>query len=237
MAPDAYEKLHAEPGRYSGGVLFRYRQLDIRRNERTLKLKKATRGKAHAGAVSIGLIGAGNFATGTLIPALKKCANAHLHTVCSAGGLNAKAAASRHGFEYACSSIDDVFSNDEIDAVVIATRHDTHAKFAMDALRAGKHAFVEKPLALSEDDLDALFECAVDAKRVLMPGFNRRFSPLARAVRDHFSNDAGPLQGIVRVNAGSIDGTSWYQDVDEGGWRIVSEGCHWVDLLSFLLDA
>ena len=155
--------------------------------------------------------------------------------ICSAGGLTAVGAAERHDFSYACSNYEDLLADDAIDAVVIATRHDTHARFAMDALKAGKHVFVEKPLALDYDELSALVATAETSGLILLPGFNRRFSPLAIACRDHFSEAGGALEAVCRVNAGHIDAESWYQDSEEGGWRIVSEGCHWIDLLSFLL--
>ncbi len=184
--------------------------------------------------VRVGLIGAGNFATGTLIPALKSAGNVRLRAVCSAGGLTASSAGRRHGFEYAASDYRELLADPDIDAVVIATRHDTHARFAAEALRTGKHVFVEKPLALTPEQLDAVVAAQQESGCVLMVGFNRRFSPLSVAVRDFFAPHTGPLAVVCRVNAGPLKADSWYQDAEEGGWRIVSEGCHFVDLIQFL---
>jgi predicted dehydrogenase len=186
------------------------------------------------GDIGIGLIGAGNFATGTLIPALKKSTGVQLRGICSAGGLSARSAGGRHGFNYCTSSIDDLLNDESIHAVVIATRHDTHARFAAQALRAGKHVFIEKPLALKPAELRDVIDAHTTSGRILMPGYNRRFSPLAVAVRDAFAGAISPIEIICRVNAGELKADSWYQDADEGGWRIVSEGCHWVDLIQYI---
>src|SRR5205814_7577882 len=127
-----------------------------------------------------------------------------------------------------------VFANDQIQAVVIATRHDTHARLAADAMRAGKHVFVEKPLALTPDELEEVLSAQRETGRIVMPGFNRRFSPLSIAVRDFFGSRSSPIEILCRVNAGELKRDSWYQDAEEGGWRIVSEGCHFIDLIQFL---
>jgi len=187
-----------------------------------------------SGQVGIGMIGAGNFATGTLIPALKRLSQMRLRAICSAGGLSAKSAARRHGFEYCASDYGELLADDRIDAVVIATRHDTHARFAAQAMRAGKHVFVEKPLALTHEQLDEVITAQAKTGMIVMPGFNRRFSPLAVAVHDFFADRSSPIEVICRVNAGEIKADSWYQDAEEGGWRIVSEGCHFIDLIQFI---
>ncbi|NOT02884.1 MAG: Gfo/Idh/MocA family oxidoreductase [Phycisphaerales bacterium] len=180
------------------------------------------------------LIGAGNFATATLIPAMKKCHDVSLVGICSAGGLSARSAAGRHGFAYCTSDYQELLNDERIHAVVIATRHDTHARFTVDALRAGKHVFVEKPLALTVEQLDEVIAAREAAGRIVMAGYNRRFSPLSIAVRDFFAQRTGPIEVLCRVNAGAIAGDSWYQDGEEGGWRIISEGCHFVDLIQFI---
>jgi polar amino acid transport system substrate-binding protein len=201
---------------------------------RKVAVATQARSKAVGNTVGIGLIGAGNFATGTLIPALKRIPAARLRGVCSAGGLTAKNAASRHGFEYCASDYHELLADKETHAVVIATRHDTHARFAAEAARAGKHVFVEKPLALNREGLDEVIAAQRETGRIIMPGFNRRFSPLSVAVRDFFAGRSSPIEVIVRVNAGTLKADSWYQDPEEGGWRIVSEGCHFVDLIQFI---
>ncbi|MGE0480115.1 MAG: bi-domain-containing oxidoreductase [Phycisphaerae bacterium] len=189
------------------------------------------------GVIGVGLIGAGNFTTGTIIPALKSLTGVALRGVCSAGGLSATSVAQRHGATYATSVVDELLSDSEVHAVVIATRHDTHARFAARALLAGKHVYVEKPLALTREQLDEALLAQAASERVLAVGFNRRHSPLCVAVRDFFARRAGPLHVVIRVNAGPLGADSWYQDSEEGGWRIVSEGCHFVDLVSYFTDS
>jgi predicted dehydrogenase len=120
---------------------------------------------------------------------------------------------------------------------VIATRHDSHAGFAKAALEAGKHVFVEKPLATNEEDLRALVAAAEAAERHLMVGFNRRFAPLVQRAREIFAHRSQPLSMIYRVNAGAVPASHWMQDTAEGGGRIVGEVCHFVDLLQYLCGA
>lgn len=234
-APEAYRKLHEGSEEAGVAILFEY-PADAKPTTRIDFSKPAPAAEAPNPAieVGIGLIGAGNFATATLIPAMKRAHVAHLRGICSAGGLSARSAGGRHGFDYCTSDIADILMDNEIHAVVIATRHDTHASFAAQALRAGKHVFVEKPLALKPTDLHNLIAAQTESGRVLMPGYNRRFSPLAIAVREAFAGAGSPIEVICRVNAGELKADSWYQDSDEGGWRIVSEGCHWVDLIQYI---
>lgn len=230
-APEAYQQLHE--GKHAVGMLFEYpgdtplvRRTDLRSTSATVQ--------PTSGKVGFGMIGAGNFTTGTLIPALKQNPDVQLRAIASAGGLKAASAGQRHGFEYAASDYQQLLDDDKIHAVVIATRHDTHAKFAAEALAAGKHVFVEKPLALNEEQLEQVLTAAKGAPgRLLMVGFNRRFSPLSVAIRDYFAERSSPLMVMCRVNAGPLESDSWYQDPDEGGWRIVSEGCHFIDLISY----
>lgn len=240
-AAEAYRQLHESPGKHAVGILFEYPK-DAALNRRVNLNGKAVAASAPAhgsrltahGSVNIGMIGAGNFTTGTLIPALKHAPEARLRAICSAGGLTARSAAGRHGFEYCATSYEELLTDKDVHAVVIATHHDTHAKMAAEAARAGKHVFVEKPLALSHEQLDEVMAAQRETGRIILPGFNRRFSPLSIAVRDFFAGRNSPIEIVCRVNAGSIKRDSWYQDADEGGWRIVSEGCHFVDLIQFL---
>lgn len=232
-APEAYRKLHEGGGDAGVAILFEY-PIDATPTTRVEFATSKTEDDPIEGEIGLGLIGAGNFATATLIPAMNKAAGARLRGICSAGGLSARSAGGRHGFAYCTSDIADILNDDEIHAVVIATRHDTHAQFAAQALRAGKHVFVEKPLALKPVELHDVIDARTSSGRVLMPGYNRRFSPLAVAVREEFAGSGSPIEIVCRVNAGEIKADSWYQDADEGGWRIVSEGCHWVDLIQFI---
>lgn len=232
-APQAYDLLNKGGASAPIAFLFKYPESETE-PARVVEFGKDGTKAPGQKRVGVGMIGAGNFSTGTLIPALKRCPQAELVALCSAGGLNARSAGDRHDFQYCASDYQELLKDDKIDAVIIATRHDTHARFSADALRAGKHVFVEKPLALNDDQLRSVLDAANDANRILMPGFNRRFSALSKAVHDVFANRKGPVEINCRVNAGVLKSDSWYQDADEGGWRIVSEGCHWVDLIQYL---
>ncbi len=233
-APDAYRQLHEAPGKHAAGIIFKYktntplvRRIDVKK-ETTVSTTPVS------GKVGIAMIGAGNFATGTLIPALKKLDTVELRAIASAGGLTARSAARRHGFTYCASGFEEVLKDDSVHAVIIATRHDKHASFAAQAVRAGKHAFVEKPLALNEEQLQQIVDAQKETGKIVMTGYNRRFSPLSVAMHDFFASRKSPIEVVCRVNAGEIKADSWYQDAEEGGWRIVSEGCHFVDLIQYL---
>ena len=231
QAPDAYQALHGNATGGAAAIVFHYESTP---RPAVTRIDTLTAAPPLNSAVGVGLIGVGNFATGTLIPALKRCGNAELVGACSARGLSAKSTANRHTFRYAASDYQELLDDPDIHAVVIATRHNTHAAFASAALSAGKHVFVEKPLALKESELAELANTAKASPGMLMPGFNRRFSPLSEGVRNFFAADGGALEMMCRVNAGPIPADSWYQDPEEGGWRIVSEGCHWIDLMSYV---
>jgi len=159
-----------------------------------------------------------------------------LAKVCTASGLTARDAAVRHEFGASTSDPETVLGDREINAVVIATRHDSHAALARDALARDKAVFVEKPLALTRDELA---DVLVAARRnpALMVGFNRRFSPHTERVRRAFERRAGALVIAIRVNAGPIPATSWIHDPEVGGGRLLGEGCHFVDLAGAIAGA
>jgi predicted dehydrogenase/threonine dehydrogenase-like Zn-dependent dehydrogenase len=186
----------------------------------------------------VGFIGAGSFAQANLLPALKGIQGVALDTVCTASGMSAKTAQSQFGFASISTDSREIFSNDKIGTVFIATRHNLHAELALEALKSGKNVFVEKPLALNEQALVSLaqFYRGEDERNMplLMVGFNRRFAPLAREVRRFFENTGEPIIVNYRVNAGFIPKTHWTQDPVEGGGRIVGEVCHFVDFIQFI---
>jgi predicted dehydrogenase/threonine dehydrogenase-like Zn-dependent dehydrogenase len=185
------------------------------------------------GVVTAGVIGAGNFASRVLIPLLKQ-QGARLRTIVS-GGPSGAIAADSFGFERVTTDTDDVFSDPSIDTVFVITRHDTHASFVKRALESGKHVFVEKPLALTLDDLESVAKVARASDSLLMVGFNRRFAPLTREVVAEVSRRSGPLVVNITVNAGAIPREHWTQNAAVGGGRIVGEGCHFVDLARALV--
>lgn len=232
-APHVYQRVHAAAGQHSAGILFSYSP-DAKIERNIAVATPAAKPFKVSRTVRVALVGAGNFSTGTLIPALKATGVAELHTICSAGGLSARSVARRHGFDEASSDYVAMLGNDVIDAVVIATRHDTHARFAGEALRAGKHVFVEKPLAMNVEQLALLDAARRESGRIIMPGFNRRFSVLSRELRNCFATRSEPIEMICRVNAGPLSAESWYNDDEQAGWRVLSEGCHFIDLIQFV---
>lgn len=204
---------------------------------RSVPLRAPPRGPTGA---RLGVIGAGNFASRVLIPALKG-AGADLATVASQGGVSALVHGRKNGFATAASDVDAILADPDIDAVVVATRHDSHASLSERALMAGKAVFVEKPLALTEDELDRVAVAAAAGNGVgapiLMVGFNRRFAPLVLRMKSLLGELSEPKTFILTVNAGAIPPTHWTQDPIVGGGRIVGEACHFVDLLRFLVGA
>ncbi len=195
-------------------------------------------GPATAGdKVGVSLLGAGNFATATLLPALAGDPRFVRRGVYTLSGLSARDVTDRHRFAYCAGSADDILADAQTDAVIIATRHASHAELAQKALRAGKTVFVEKPLALSEDELSAVVRAQRDTGGRLTVGFNRRFSPLTRQAVAELTRRSSPATILIRVNAGAIPPDHWIQRLEEGGGRIVGEVCHFVDLAACLAAA
>ena len=186
-------------------------------------------------SIRLGVIGAGNYAQASLLPHLKKMPEVELASVCTTNGVTAKKAAEKFGFVSASTDAQEVFRDNSIQAVLIATRHDTHAELAAAALRAGKYVFIEKPLALNETQLRQVADAVKDCGEKLLVGFNRRFAPLAHEALRH--KGAGPCVMHYRVNAGPIPSNHWIQDAQVGGGRIVGEVCHFVDFLQSFADA
>lgn len=195
--------------------------------------------KATPGRPRIAVIGAGNYTQQVLLPALSETP-AVLDTIVSQGGATAAQAAKRFRFARASTDLDAVFEDNHIDAVFITTRHDSHADLTVRALQAGKHVYVEKPLAIRHDELDEV-ESLVEqletsgAAPVLMVGFNRRFAPLAIRAKQLMEPRLEPVAVTMLMNAGAIPAEHWVHDPDVGGGRIAGEACHLVDLARFLV--
>jgi predicted dehydrogenase/threonine dehydrogenase-like Zn-dependent dehydrogenase len=189
----------------------------------------------------VGFIGAGNYAGQVLIPAFKE-AGALLKTVASSGGVSGVHFGKKHGFTQTTTEMATVFSDSEINTVVVATRHDSHAQYVLDALQAGKHVFVEKPLCLTLEQLEKISNAYANAQQrdkapLLMVGFNRRFAPQIKKIKELLSGSTDPKSFIMTVNAGEIPAEHWTQDSEVGGGRIIGEACHFIDLLRFLSDS
>ena len=235
------------------GILLQYPtaqhkpEAELRRS--TVRLAEAPAAPTNA-AATVAFVGSGNYATAVLIPTFK-IAGARLKTVASSGGVSGVHAGRKFGFEETTTDTNGVFADPDVNAVVITTRHDSHARLVCQALYAGKHVFVEKPLALSVgeiEDVKAAYEGRVGqseggsptlgrATPIVMVGFNRRFAPQVKRIKTLLEGVKGPKALVMMVNAGAIPPGHWTQDIEVGGGRIVGEACHFIDLLRFLAAA
>ncbi|MDC1422782.1 bi-domain-containing oxidoreductase [Gammaproteobacteria bacterium] len=213
------------------GILLNYPQPAIESNPaRCIDLGTISR----SGKGIVGFLGAGNYAGRVLIPAFKS-AGAAMHTLVSAGGLSALHFGKKFGFAHAASEISAVLENTDIDTVVIATRHNSHASQVLSALRAGKHVFCEKPLCLTSDELAQIeVEASKRPQQVLMVGFNRRFAPHIVRMKALLTSVDVPKHIVITVNAGEIPPDHWTQDPSVGGGRLMGEACHFIDLARHL---
>ena len=184
-------------------------------------------------AVRVGMVGAGDWARRMLLPNFK-AEGVEFVSIATASGVTARDVGQRYGFARFVSGADEVPGDETVNLLVIATRHGTHAELARRGLERGLDVFVEKPLALNDEELDALLEVASRSRGRLTVGFNRRFSPHAREAREFFKERRGPLSILYRVNAGRVPRTHWTQDAREGGGRIRGEVCHFVDFMQYL---
>jgi predicted dehydrogenase/threonine dehydrogenase-like Zn-dependent dehydrogenase len=188
--------------------------------------------------VKMGVLGAGLYANATLLPVLKNNKDFELVGIASSGGLHAQHSGKKFGFQYATSSEDEIINDPNINTVAILTWHDSHAELVVKALKAGKHVFVEKPLAINSDQLSVVSRQLLKTDNcLLMTGFNRRFSPLAQQLKSSIIHRQSSLYAHYRVNAGYIPLNHWTQDPALGGGRIIGEACHFIDLITFLVGA
>lgn len=231
-APRAYQLLSTDKAAL--GILLTYGHATEPRHVRSVALV-ATPVAASNKAV-IGFVGAGNYASRMLIPAFK-ASGATLHSIASAGGTNAVVHGRRTGFAQATSDTDGLIANPEINAVAIVTRHNSHARLTARALRAGKHVFVEKPLALTHEELADVEAAHAESGKHLMIGFNRRFAPQVQTIKRLLGAVKAPKSFVMVMNAGAIPADHWTQDSAVGGGRIIGEACHYIDLMRFLAGA
>ncbi|MGE5206733.1 MAG: bi-domain-containing oxidoreductase [Chlamydiota bacterium] len=187
-------------------------------------------------APAVAVIGAGSYAMKALLPALQNC-NIERRVIASSRGVSAAYAAKKFGYAEATTSVDALLARADVDAVVIATRHDSHARLVCQALAAGKHVFVEKPLARNEQELEAVEAAAQSACGLLMVGLNRRFAPHVVKAAQLLRRISQPRAIIITVNAGAVPPEHWTQDAETGGGRIIGEACHFLDLARFLAGA
>jgi predicted dehydrogenase len=216
---------------YLGVVL----QYDTAR-ELESRIPLAAKTSAAAASVRLGLIGAGGYARAILLPNFKN-AGAEFQSIATASGVTARSVGAQHGFRFCVSRAEEVIDDEETNLLVIATRHDTHASLARKGLERGRHVFVEKPLALNEEELSGVIGAAEQSQGQLMVGFNRRFSPSAVAAKELFATRTTPLSINYRVNAGRVPPGHWAHDQKEGGGRIIGEVCHFIDFMHFITSS
>lgn len=234
-ADRAYEALKATDNRPLGVLLkYGHNADDLARK---LDTKILLRHHKHSDKIKVAVVGAGGFARGVHLPNLQKLSKSfHLKAIVSATGSHAKAAAQQFEADYATSSYADVLADPEIDAVIICTRHHLHAEQAIAAARAGKAIFLEKPMALTQSELDSLTAVLTETQTPFMVGFNRRFSPAAQRAHEILTKRTTPMMILYRVNAGYIPPDQWVH-MAEGGGRIIGEACHMFDLFQFLVGS
>lgn len=179
----------------------------------------------------IGVVGAGNFTKMTMMPALKD-SGAHFKYIASQGGLSGTTLAKKFGFSHSTTDYKEILKDDEVDTLFVITRHDLHAKLVVEGLQAGKNVFVEKPLALNNDELKNIIDVYEKSGKTLTVGFNRRFSPHIEKIKSLVGDSQ--MNVIATMNAGFIPANVWVHDMKTGGGRIIGEACHYIDLISFL---
>lgn len=236
-APAAYQKLTEDKGGL--GILLEYSRVAPERQVRSVTLRADAR--YDTSRAVLGFIGAGNYASRMLMPAFK-AAGAQFHTIVTSGGISGVIHGGKIGFSEASTDIECMLAEKSINTVVIVTRHDSHARLVASALLAGKHVFVEKPLAIEAGGL-AEVRSAFDQAHAegrgpqLMVGFNRRFAPQVQKMKKLLQAVKEPKSFLMTMNAGAIPGNHWTQDCAVGGGRIIGEACHLIDLMRFLADS
>src|SRR5690606_35384692 len=181
----------------------------------------------------LGIIGAGNFTSAMVLPNLKKT-GAGVKYIASSGGLSGTTLAKKFGVAKSTTDYKNILQDNEVDLVLITTRHNSHASMVQEALDAGKHVFVEKPLALNQEELDGILNSYHKQNKTVSVGFNRRFAPWARRMKALLGNDNSPMHIVATMNAGFIPANVWVHDMEVGGGRIIGEACHFIDLCTYL---
>ncbi|TDQ60444.1 putative dehydrogenase [Maritalea mobilis] len=230
-APKAYELLTTDKAAL--GILLTYEHDNEARHTKSVQLTDVERQTQPVKKAIVGFVGAGNYASRMLVPAFKN-AGAELHSIASAGGTSAVVNGKKAGFRQATSDTAGLIANPEINSVALVTRHNSHASLTAKALQAGKHVFVEKPLALSHEELAEVEQAYQQGESHLMVGFNRRFAPQVQTMKKLLQSVHAPKSFVMVMNAGPIPADHWTQDPEVGGGRIIGEACHFIDLMRHL---
>jgi predicted dehydrogenase/threonine dehydrogenase-like Zn-dependent dehydrogenase len=236
-AIEAYDLITESEGSSPLGVIISYPEAVIGEEDLTRKIVFPEVVVRPSRQVQLGVLGAGNFATAVMLPAMKKVKGIDFIGIATATGFKGRHAAKRYDFKYATTEENQIYQDESVNTVAILTRHHLHAHQVMAGLKSGKHVFCEKPLALNRDELNQILEVLQVSDHLLMVGFNRRFAPASKMLKTFLSPLKDPLFMHYRVNAGAIPSTHWVQDPEQGGGRIIGEACHFIDFLTFLTDS
>jgi len=236
-APAAYDLITTSK-ELNIGVILEYKDDDSKKTSSIISQTPSVSTAAYREKQPrIGIIGAGSFATNFMIPLLAKRKGITLQSIASSTGIKAAALAKKYGITFAVSDATEILEAPDIDCVFIFTRHGTHATFSEKALNAGKHVFVEKPLALTEEELERVVSAQKRSGNILMIGFNRRFSPLSIKLKNFFSDRCQPMLIRYRGNVGYRPPEHWLHDPIDGGGVILGEACHYIDFCRWMVDS
>lgn len=234
----AYETITGKNNEKFLGVIIQYPDNGSSEIEdRRVDIQKTSVLNLEVDKVSIGVLGAGLYASAVFLPIIQKTASVQKLGICSAKGLSARQLAKKYNYQFACTDESEIFNNNDINTVVILTRHSDHARQILNGLQKNKHIYCEKPLVLNIKELLEIRQAYKNAQSRLMVGFNRRFSPFILKAKDFIKKSAEPKFIHYRVNAGFIPSNHWVHDPNQGGGRIIGEGCHFIDLCIYLADS
>jgi predicted dehydrogenase len=229
-AMTAYDLLEGKIQEKYLGIVLNYKR-DIKLEDE--KIVQRTTKAVSSDKINVGLIGAGNFTKSVILPNMAKVAGYELVGLCTATGVSAQGTGKKYDFKYITTDSDEIYKNSEINSVFVTTQHNKHVSAVIKAIESGKHCFVEKPLCIYEEELEAIKE-VYTGKTIVQVGFNRRFSPMIEKMKKSIN---GQISVNYRVNAGIIPKDVWIQDRTIGGGRIIGEVCHFIDTCSFLIGS
>lgn len=237
-AAKAYEMISGKATEHFLGVVITYAENEPASLVSRVEIQpEVTKAPVQVG-LTLGVLGAGNYASATFLPAVKKAGGVSLAGIASAAGLSARNAAQRYGFSYATSDEQEILTDEKINLIAVLTRHNQHARQIVLGLQHGKAIFCEKPLALTRNELEEVQRAAtVEKAPLLMVGYNRRFAPFSQKIAAFFANRSEPMVLHYRVNAGFLPDTHWLHNPTVGGGRILGEGCHFIDYLISLVGS
>ncbi len=235
QARDGYKLISGTTDEKFMGVILNYNQTTNRIKETTTEVKLTSPNQNCE--TNIGFIGAGGFASGVLLPNMKQVGGYNFKSIVSGSGISADSSSERFGFESTVSTTNELMQNKDIGTVFIANRHNQHADLVLEAMQNDKSVFVEKPLCMNQEELNKIITQYNRNQPRMMVGFNRRFAPIIKEIKQKLQENDYPLSMYYRVNGGFIPSGTWIQDAETGGGRIIGEVCHFVDLLSYITDS